>query len=108
MSQHMEALARANECRNRRVQLGRELAAGETRLSALLRDPELPTWLHGEDVDHLLMRAPGVGPHTMRRVLHRLSIGQKRRMGDLTVRQRRLLSDELAAVERRKETRSAA
>jgi hypothetical protein len=95
------ALALANRCRPRRAQLGREIKANEVKVSDLLQEPTLPDWLEGETASRLLCRIPKFGKTRANSLLADLHIGQLRRIGDLTYRQRRQLSDELAGEESR-------
>ncbi len=97
--QHRSALDFANQCRLRRAQLGREIKAGEVKVSDLLREPVLPDWLKGEAVGRLLQRAPRLGPRRVNTLLAELHIGQRRPVGELTYRQRRELGDEIAVQE---------
>lgn len=100
-AQSRESLRLANEYRSRRHQLGEEIKAGEVMVSGLLREPELPDWLKGETAARLLCRIPNLGECRVNALLADLHIGQLRRLGDLTYRQRRQLSDELAEEEGR-------
>lgn len=101
-AQSKEALAFADECRLRRAQLGRELKAGEVRLPDLLDKPTLPVWFEGETVARLLNRLPYFGKRRVDALLADLRISHLRRIGELTYRQRRQLSEEVAIEERTK------
>lgn len=99
--QNIGALARANECKTRRFKLGQEIRAGEVKLSELLARPVLPDWLEGESAERLLKRVPRLGARRVGTLLAELRIGPRRPVGELTYRQRRELSDHLAAEEGR-------
>jgi S13-like H2TH domain len=99
--QSREALALANEYKSKRYQLGEEVKAGEVKLSEVLHEPTLPIWLEGETCSRLLRRIPRLGTQRVSALLAELRIGQMRRVGGLTYRQRRELSEALAHEENR-------
>ena len=91
--QRMRALQRANEVRLARAQLKRRLSAGEISIAELLLDPppEAIAWPVGE----LLVSRRGWGAARSRRLLAAHQLNETRPIGQLTVRQRRLLIAEL-------------
>lgn len=90
--QHLNALEIANRRRVKIAHARRDIAAGLTDWRDLLRteDPDLQRMtLHA-----LLTAVPRVGPTTSNATLSRLQITPSRRIGDLTDRQRDVLSQE--------------
>jgi hypothetical protein len=106
MSQHMDALDRANECRLKRAQLKREVQAGDVRLSETLSEVHLPDWLEGERVGRMLRWLPRWGPRRVRDLLAELRINELRTAGDLTYRQRRGLAAVILVWEQEQVARS--
>lgn len=98
MSQHMEALAKANETRSRRTAMLMPLRLGEVRFDELALDAPC---LHNMPVHELLMYLPwwkGVRRENRRyrgtrhiRILDAAGISASRTVGKLTLRQRNLL-----------------
>jgi hypothetical protein len=89
------ALARANEIRMARAELKRQIADGEVDAADVILDPPLAarSWSVGE----LLVSQRGWGATRCRRFLARSHISERRRVGELTDRQRNLLAGELRA-----------
>lgn len=85
--QYMDALARANEVRIARADLKQEVTEGRLSLTAALVDSRA----EGLTVLKLLLCQHRWGVRTSRRVLNRLRIGEWKRVGALTDRQRVLL-----------------
>lgn len=107
--QAREALGDANRIRIARAQLKRKLHSRETSLADVLRAP-IPEWLANEKLMRLLRALPSVGPDREARLLKGATVrselsgrrfkaefGPTQPVGDLTLRQRRLLADELEA-----------
>jgi hypothetical protein len=89
MSQHLEALERANEIRSARAALKREIHEHPSGLLKVLRTP--PEWLRAERVGRLLRYAPGLGPQRTRNILASIPVGEMRTVGNLTDRERAAL-----------------
>jgi hypothetical protein len=89
-AQRREALARANEVRIARAQIRRDLRAGRVYIEQLLADP--PECILGAPIDWLLDSAPRVGRIRTAQALRAVKAGPKRRVGELTERQRFLLA----------------
>lgn len=89
------ALARANAIRTARAELKRQIAEGEVEAADVILDPPVAarSWSLGE----LLVSQRGWGATRCRRFLSRTQISERRTVGELTDRQRRLLAGELRA-----------
>jgi hypothetical protein len=87
------ALARANEIRMARAELKRRIAVGESDAAEVILDPPFAalSWSVGE----LLVSQRGWGETRCRRFLARNHIGERKPIGDLTQRQRRMLAAQL-------------
>lgn len=90
MEQNMIALEKANDYRLRRVQLKREIKAGEVTLSEFFLEAP-PEWLEGEPIGRLLRAVPRVGVTRARKLLIEENIRENRTIGKLTERQRLML-----------------
>jgi hypothetical protein len=90
MSQHMEALALANEVRLLRVQLKRAIKSGETSVALILRDP--PDWLKGMGVEQLLLAIRYMPLRRAHRMLYAVPIKPTATVGALTERQQMVLA----------------
>lgn len=86
MSQHMNALARANEVRTARCALKRRIAAGETTVAEVLRD--VPWEAKTMPLAELLMAQHRWGVDRTRKLCQRLVLSEFRRVGSLTARER--------------------
>jgi len=93
--QRLRALDRANEIRLARAELKRKIAEGEiSAAEVILSCPaEAARWSIGE----LLMSQRRWGSTRCQAFLKRNQIGELKRLGDLTERQRRLLAAQLRA-----------
>ena len=89
------ALARANQIRIARAELKRRIAEGEVEAADLILDPPLAarSWSVGE----LLVSQRGWGATRCRRFLAATHISERKPVGELTDRQRRLLATQLQA-----------
>jgi hypothetical protein len=108
LPQHLEALQRANDIRYCQAALKRRIAAGRLHLDAVLvgtadlDDAEREAF-DRMPLDDFLCAAHRVGPTRVRTILARIArdakvtmvIGERRRLGALTVRQRHVLAAEL-------------
>lgn len=92
----MRALARANEVRLARADLKRQLASGHLSAADVLLEPPLAvlSW----PVAKLLLSQPRWGQATCHKFLSRNEIGELRRVGALTDRQRRVLAAQLPSA----------
>jgi hypothetical protein len=90
------ALARANEIRMARAELKRQIAEGEIEVAEVLLDPPFAalSWSVGE----LLVSQRGWGATRCRRFLNRNHVSERKPIGELTERQRRVLAGQLATV----------
>lgn len=102
MSQHMDALAVANQRRYAiaalRARLGERhsLGVSAVRLARLMEDP--PRAVENVQVWQLLSWGWRFGPHQASRVLRRAGVNPSRRMRQLTDRQRDVIRLQLLAV----------
>jgi hypothetical protein len=97
--QRMRALERANEVRLARARLKRQIAGGQTSAAYVIL--ELPWEARNWSVGELLMSQRRWGSTRARKLLNGLHISEKRPIGDLTERQRRLLASHLGVAEPR-------
>jgi hypothetical protein len=90
------ALARANEIRMARAELKRRIAEGEIDAADVILDRPFAalSWPVGE----LLMSQRGWGATRCRRFLARSNISERKRIGDLTERQRHMLAAQLGTL----------
>lgn len=91
MSQHLEALERANEIRLRRAALKREIKKEPWRFGEILEEEETPPWLRSERLGDLLFALPRFGPKRVPRTLDAIGVKGVRTMGNLTSRERLVL-----------------
>lgn len=95
--QHMEALAHGNRIRLKRAAVRRDIGAG--RLSAIeVLESEIPLELEGWTLGKFLRAMKHWGPTRVERFLDSCSLPEKRTLGALTERQRRLLALELRRI----------
>lgn len=94
-SQHMKALAKANEVRLARASLKRQIAAGELSVAEVLAD--FPPEAEGMTVSELLSSQRRWGRTRSRKLLSRLDLTENKRIGTLTERQMTLLTAALNA-----------
>lgn len=87
------ALARANEIRVARAELKRRIAEGELEAGEVILDP--PSAASSWSVGELLVSQRGWGAARCRRFLARSQISERKPVGELTQRQRRVLASEL-------------
>ncbi len=90
MSQHMDALGRANEVRCARAAVRRKLKKGELSLKAALANPHV----QGMKAYDLLMAQWKWGPRRTKTALSRAEIFESRRVENLTTRQREALCNQ--------------
>jgi hypothetical protein len=92
--QRMRALERANEVRLKRAELKRQIADGYLSAADIILDlpDEATNWSVGE----LLKSQRRWGSIRSHKLLVGLHISEKRPIGELTLRQRRLLAERLA------------
>lgn len=91
--QRLRALERANAVRLARAELKRRIADGDVSAADVILDPptEAASWAIGE----LLVSQRRWGTTKCRKFLSRYHMTETKPLGDLTVRQRRLLANEL-------------
>ena len=94
MSQATEVLSRAQTVRLARYALRREIKAGDTTVAAVLREPIHPD-IEGWAIFELIRSAPRFGRHRTVNLLWRHRIGELRKLGELTERQKLALADDL-------------
>lgn len=94
-SQHMRALAKANEVRLARASLKRQIAAGDLTVAEVLND--YPAEAEGMTVSELLASQRRWGRTRSRKLLSRLDLTENKRIGTLTERQLSLLTAALNA-----------
>ena len=91
--QHMQALARANEVRLARAQLKRDISAGRRGIVDVIRD--CPWEAESMSVSELLCSQRRWGRARSRKLIASLQLGESKRLGTFTQRQRDLLADSL-------------
>jgi hypothetical protein len=89
----LQALRRANEIRAARAELKRQVAEGALPAARVLLDP--PPAASSWPVSELLMKQRHWGKAKCTRFLSRNQISESKPIGELTVRQRRLLAAQL-------------
>lgn len=99
--QHMRALERANLVRLARAELKRAIARGDVTAADVVRD--CPWETESMTITELLTSQRRWGRTRARKFLMPLSLNENKQLGTLTSRQRRLLSNELAARSRSRE-----
>lgn len=107
--QHMEALAKANRIRQGGAEHRRWIAEGRLSIVDVL-DPEtpIPEVLESIPIYRLLTAQRRWGRERACRLLRRHMIGENRRVGALTKRERGLLVDDLREAEDRAKELAAA
>ncbi len=93
--QRMQALQRANAVRLKRAELKRRIAGGHLSAAEIILD--LPWEARNWPVGELLTSQRRWGSIRTRKLLTGLHISEKRPVGDLTERQRRVLAGRLHA-----------
>lgn len=93
MSQHLEALARANKIRLARAGIKRQLKADPQLIFDLLDDPD--PCLSTAPVEEILRCLPRFGPHRIGKITGPAGVNPYREIGMLTVRQREALACQL-------------
>lgn len=93
MPQHMEALARANRVRLARAELKRAISRGEADIADVIR--ECPWETESMTLTELLTSQRRWGRTRARKLLQALALGENKRLGTLTPRQRALLASAL-------------
>jgi hypothetical protein len=93
LRQRLDALERANEIRRARAELKRQIGAGERSAAQVILEcpEEVRTW----PVEELLASRRGWGKVRVRKFLAGIGIREIKPIGELTVRQRRLLATQL-------------
>jgi hypothetical protein len=86
MSQHMDALARANEIRLARADLKRQVHDGEVTVGQILQDP--PLEVQTMAISDLLQAQFRWGEYRARKLCTALVISERRPIGRLTARER--------------------
>ena len=84
--QRLDALRKANKIRSRRAQLKKDLAAGSVQIVDILALP--PEFAETERVSVLLRAVPKYGSARVTRLLIRARIGDSKRLGGLSDRER--------------------
>lgn len=93
MPQHMEALARANRIRLARAELKREVGRGDRTAASVVL--ECPWQADSMSLAELLTSQRRWGATRTRKFLFRLALGENKKLGTLTSRQRELLASAL-------------
>ena len=91
MTQVLEALSLANQVRSDRAALKREIYRGETTVAEVLADP--PAFLARMPIGELIRAQALWGPTRSRKLLRRADVRETRRIGELTERQRGLITE---------------
>lgn len=89
LTQRQAALVEANRIRTRRARFKLDLKAGRASIADVLIDP--PEWARSWQVFDVLMAVPQYGRVRAGAVLKRVGVSPSKRLGGLTVRQRREL-----------------
>src|SRR5690349_14428608 len=90
MSQHMDALARANEVRLKRSEIKRKVAEGELTVAEVLADP--PAEVETMSISELLRAQHRWGNERTRKLCRALVISELRKVGSLTGREKDRIS----------------
>lgn len=103
MSQHMDALKKANLVRMRRIELKRELAAMPAErafreLAELLEQGQWPDWLAGMGVRELLRACHRMGDQRTDRLFRLAGVTRELTVGGATPRERKALCGRLRAL----------
>ena len=94
-AQCMEALARANEVRLARAALKREISAGRRSVTEVIMDS--PWQAESMSLSELLCSQRRWGRARSRKLLASAALGEGKKVGSLTERQRRILAGALEA-----------
>lgn len=92
-AQHLQALARANRVRLARASGKRDICDGKLLVAELVMSP--PWWAATMTVAECLRAQQRWGHTRARKFLFRLAIGEARKLGSLTERQRLLVAEAL-------------
>lgn len=95
--QHLRALERANRVRLARADLKRRIGAGDVAVADVVGDP--PWQVESMAISELLMSQRRWGRARCKGVLRSIDIGENKKIGALTERQRRALVATLAKRE---------
>ncbi|MGZ4230809.1 MAG: hypothetical protein ACXVVQ_05215 [Solirubrobacteraceae bacterium] len=93
----LAALELANDARNGRAELKRQIAAGVVSVADVLIDP--PPVAAGSSVSALLVSQRGWGRIKSRRFLSSNDVSETRKLGELSQRQRELLAADLRSLD---------
>jgi len=104
--QHMVALARANEIRNARAAVKRQIKAGEVGAAEVLRTGIQP-FMENMDVEELLTAIPHFSKSERRNLRHEVRYGELKTLGTLTTRQLALIVRRVGEWEKRARERAA-
>jgi hypothetical protein len=97
--QRREALQKANDTRESRARLKRELKSGHTALDVAITAP--PEYAHNMQVGELLRAAKGFGRVRVSKLLVRCELAYSKRLGNMSQRQRVLLAEQVRAEQER-------
>ena len=92
--QRLSALARANDVRRAISEIRGEINRGELDVADALRDPRAQRMI----VYDVLRARRRYGPRIARKILDQLQISERRRVGELTDRQRTAIAQRLAVT----------
>ncbi len=95
--QHMRALARANQIRLARAELKRGVAAGRIDVAELI--VHCPWEAHGMAVADLLISQRRWGQTRCHKLLAQLPVPERKTVGSMTERQRRVLAAMLSSAD---------
>lgn len=95
----LAALSAANAVRRARAQLKRDIAQGTVSAADVLSDP--PDVALSWPVAELLISQTGWGQRKCKKFLAANTISETKRIGDLTTRQRRQMTEQLELLRRR-------
>jgi hypothetical protein len=96
----IEASHRSAEVRAARVELKRQVKAGEVCVSELLAEVHLPDWLHGMEIRKLLEAIHGVSDKMAAKLCDELHFAAWKPIGRMTYRQRRAAAAAVVKWER--------
>ena len=102
----MQALERANHIRLKRAALRRDITAGRTSPIEFL-EGEIPPEMQNMTLGYFLGAIKHWGPKKVSRFLGAFAFSEKRTIGSLTERQRRLIALELRRVAAKRNKMSA-
>lgn len=92
--QRLSALAHANDARRAISEIRGEISRGELAVADALRDPRAQRMA----VYDVLRARRRCGPRIARKILHHLQISERRRVCELTDRQRAAIAQRLAVI----------